>query len=442
MSYRKAGTLCARNAAVFSGLLTIALGCPLMAKTLCVSTTGASGCYSTIGAAVTAASAGDQINVGVGEYDEAVVISKPLSLAGAGAGSSIINAQGLANGIYVDGVDNGGLSGVLITGFTVINAKFEGILLTNASNSTVSNNEVASNDQSLNYSAASCPGQPAFETSEGDDCGEGIHLIGAFNVTVANNEVELNSGGILLTDETGVTYDNLIARNSVHDNSLDCGITLASHPPSPNAASKLPYGLSGNEIFGNTVLSNGIVGEGAGVGIFAPGPGNLNFGNRIVANDIENNGIPGVVLHNHAAPAGAPGVNMNENVIMGNYIAGNGADTADTATPGTAGINIASVAPVYNTEILENTIENEAYDVVMNNPGGMDLHLNNLLGGTVGVANLSTTGAVNATMDYFGCTSGPGASGGCASVQGANVVSSPSSSTPVATSQQAPPRGR
>jgi hypothetical protein len=88
------------------------------------------------------------------------------------------------------------------------------------------------------------------------------------------------------------------------------------------------------------------------------------------------------------------------------------------------------VAPVYATEILENTIQNEANDVVMNNPGA-DLHLNNLLGTGTGVANLGK-GSVNASMNFFGCSGGPGTTG-CTTVSGSSVVSSPFLSAPVST---------
>ena len=421
--------------AVLCGLLALGMGSSAIAKTSCVNPSGASGCYTTIGAAVAAAAAGDTINIGAGEYAESVVVKIPLSIVGAGASSTIINANGLANGVYVDGLDNPGLSGVLVTGLTIINANFEGILVTNASYTLISNNHVASNDRSLNYSAGMCPAQPVFETSEGDDCGEGIHLMGTFAVTVANNNVELNSGGILLTDETGQNSENLITGNSVHDNALDCGITLASHPPSPQASSKLPYGVFSNNIVGNNVSSNGLIGQGAGVGIFAPGPGNLNFGNKVIGNVIQNNGLPGVTVHNHAAPAGAPGVNLNSNVIMNNFISGNGPDTQDATTPGTAGINIYSVAPAYGTAILQNTIENEALDVVMNNPGSMELHLNNLLGTGIGVANLGA-GTVDATMNFFGCAAGPGSTG-CSTVKGSSLTSSPSASASIGTAPAA-----
>lgn len=394
------------------------------AATLCVNPGGTSSCYGTLKAAVTAASPNDVINVAAGAYAEDVVINKPLSLVGAGSNSTIIEARGLANGIYVDGLDNPGLSNVLVTGLTVRNANFEGILVTNASYVVISQNHVTGNNQSLDITAGMCSGIPAFETSEGDDCGEGIHLVGVNHSFVTNNESDLNSGGILLSDETGYTNDNIIAGNSVHDNPFDCGITLASHPPSPSASSKLPYGVFHNTISANRSYSNGLTtpGAGAGVGIFAPGPGNLDFGNKVIGNTLLDNGLPGVTIHNHAAPPGAPGVNLNDNVIAGNYISGNAADTEDAATTGTAGINVYSVAPVAGLVIEGNTIENEALDVVWNAPGTLALHMNNLLGGQTGAAN-TAKGSINGTLNYWGCAGGPGASG-CASASGGAAVNS------------------
>jgi hypothetical protein len=408
-----------------------------MGATLCVNPAGSSGCMATIGAAVSAAKAGDQIKIGAGQYAEDVVVNKPLSLIGAGAGSTIINAKGLANGIYVDGLDNGGLANVLITGITVLNANFEGILVTNTSYIVISNSHVASNDQSLNYAASTCAGQPAFETNEGDDCGEGIHLIGVDHANVSNTEIDLNAGGILLSDETGMTHDNLITGNSVHDNALDCGITIASHAPSPAAASKLPYGVFNNTVSGNTASRNGLVGAGAGVGIYAAGPGNVTFGNKVIGNVITNNGLPGVTVHNHASVPGAPGINLNDTMIVGNYISGNAADTEDAATAGPTGINIYGVAGIYGTVISQNTIVNEAVGVVMNNPGSMEVHMNNIMGGTTGVANLGT-GFIDATLNFFGCAGGPGSTG-C----GTAVSASPWLSAPVATAPAAGPgKGR
>jgi hypothetical protein len=120
---------------VASALITV-IEPSAKAATLQVKPGGAAGTYSTIGAAVLRAQADytdsgtiDVIEVALGTYMESVKIETPLSLVGAGSGRSIINARGLANGIYIDGIDapKPRLSNVLVTGFTIENAQFEGI---------------------------------------------------------------------------------------------------------------------------------------------------------------------------------------------------------------------------------------------------------------------------------------------------------------------------
>ena len=66
--------------------------------------------------------------------------------------ADIMNETGKANGVYIDGRDNPGLRQVVVAGFTIQNAKFEGILVTNASSVTISDNRVDSNDLALNPS--------------------------------------------------------------------------------------------------------------------------------------------------------------------------------------------------------------------------------------------------------------------------------------------------
>src|ERR1017187_3307233 len=100
-------------------ILLTATTCIGHAATLCVAPGGHHNCYSTIQAAVTAAAAGDVINVWPGTYKEDVVIGKPLSLIGAGWDASVIDATGMPDGIFVDGVDHAGLANVTIAGFTV-----------------------------------------------------------------------------------------------------------------------------------------------------------------------------------------------------------------------------------------------------------------------------------------------------------------------------------
>ena len=396
-----------------------------LAATLCVNPGGKHGCMSSISAAVAAASPGDTIRVAEGTYKEQVVITKSLSLIAEEKGESIIDAKGLSNGIFINGMaaaPNAGVNGVVVSGFKIRNANFEGILIANASDVTILENHVLDNNKALDIATPACPGIPAFETNEGEDCGEGIHLMGVDHSSIVRNESEHNSGGILISDETGVSRNNLISGNSVHDNPYDCGITMASHGPATSVipTAKGPFGVMLNTIAHNDSSHNGfqVPGAGAGVGIFAPFPGTTAWANVVYDNDLHNNGLPGVTMHNHAAaPAPAPPVNLNDNVIVGNRISGNAADTADTATPGPTGINVFSVAPITGTVISQNVIEDEAIDVAFNAPSGqLNAHLNDFFGWGVGVANYGT-GTVDATQNWWNCPRGPG-SKGCSSVVG------------------------
>lgn len=397
----------------------------LAAATLCVNPSGSAGCKSTIAAAVAAAAPGDTIQVFPGTYKEDVVITKSIALIGLGWEQPVIDATGLANGIFVNGMSSApgaGVSGVVISGFTIRNANFEGILVANASDVSLAGNKVFDNNQALDISAPACPGIPAFETNEGEDCGEGIHLMATDHAIVVRNESAHNSGGILISDETGPSHANLIKENSVHDNPFDCGITLASHGPATSAipTAHLPFGVTANTILRNVVKRNGfqVPGAGAGVGIFAPFPGTTDAGNVVVNNVLSDNGLPGITMHNHAAaPSPAPPVNMNDNVLVGNEISGNGQDTLDAATSGPTGINIFSVAPVTGTIISQNVIQGEQIDVAFNAPvGQVNAHFNDFAPGSIGVDNIGT-GIVSATENWWGCATGPG-TGKCASTAG------------------------
>jgi parallel beta-helix repeat protein len=408
-SYRGTG-LIALGAALAFGMCH-----SVVAATLCVNPGGSSGCYSTIGAAVAAASMHDHIKVAPGTYNEDVIIGKALSLIGMNPSNTIIDAAGKSNGVYIDGFDNPGLKNVLVTGFTIENANFEGILLTNTSSSLVYGNRVINNDKSLIIASDTCPGQPSFETSEGDDCGEGIHLIGVDHSTIANNLSQGNSGGILLTDETLPTHDNLISGNTVVNNPYDCGITLASHPP---ASGTVPLGVMHNTIANNDSSHNGYLapGSGAGVGIFTFLPGGTVSGNVVINNQLTNNGLPGVAFHSHGT-----GETLNDNMIVGNTISGNGPDTEDAATPGPTGINVFGVSPITGTIVSQNVIDSEQLDIVVNTPIEVQANLNNFLDAQFGIDNIGTSGSAYAPENWWGCSGGPLVSA-CSQPGGLNVL--------------------
>ena len=401
----------------------------VFAATLCVD--NHAGCFSTIGAAVAAANAGDTIEVAQGVYHEAIVIGKSLSLHGKNPANTIIDASGLANGIYIDGLDNPGLNHVVVSNFTVRNANFEGVLITNTSYVTFDNNRVTGNDQGLVFTDAgpTCPGLPPFETAEGLDCGEGVHVIGLDHSILSNNLVENNAGGYLVSDETAPTHHNVITGNVVRNNVLDCGITIPTHPPADPGQHGVPFGIHDNTISNNVVSGNGVNGVGAGVGLFGFLPGGRVSDNLVTGNIITGNGLPGIAVHAHS-----PGLNFTNNQFIGNYISGNGQDTADAATPGSTGINVYSLFPIYGTVAAQNVIKAEADDIVFNIavPVGpianLEAHGNNLNGQGIGVDNLGV-GVVNATSNWWGCAHGPNAPG-CSSVAGPNVQDTPFLSSP------------
>jgi hypothetical protein len=426
--------------------LIVAFSDSVYANTLCVKP-GSSTCFHTIGSAVNAASANDVIYVAPGTYKEYVVIGKPLSLIGAGSDPSIIDATGLVHGIFVDGFDNPGLNNVTVAGFTVENALFEGILVVSASDVTIRDNKINDNDKSSGLEfmmgvAAGCPGQPGngmYENDETGDCGGALHLIGTVHSIVSGNYVRGNADGLLISDETAESRDNLVIHNEFLDNPLECGIVLASHPPTGHVSPPFGthYGVDHNTVADNISSGNGVQIGGAGAGMFSDGMGQGRVsGNVIIHNKLTGNGLGGVDIHTHVGPAfHLPADDMDGNQIIGNYIAENLADTADTATPGPVGININSGdggSPIYGTVISHNVITEEDVDIAVNTPAEVDIHLNDLLGGKTGVGDVCVldaakicTGKIDATVNYWGCPAGPGGPG-CTTVSGSDIRFSPS----------------
>lgn len=432
-----------RSGLIALGVISMGALCQTAAAaSLCVNPGGTGGCYTTIQAAVSHASAYDVIHVRPGTYKEFVTIGIPLSVLGGGAGDTIIDATGLPHGIFVDGIDNAGLRDVTVAALTVRNAEFEGIVVVSASDVIVRNNHIVDNDKSsgLNFTGAptGCPGQPGngtYETDETGDCGGALHLVGVANSLISDNVVTGNADGVLISDETAESHNNLFTHNSFTDNPLECGIVLASHPPSGHTTPPFAahFGVDNNTVADNVSDDNGVQIGGSGAGLFSDGMGQGRVsGNVIIHNELKHNGLGGVALHTHVGPAfGLPADDMSGNQIIDNDIEDNLADQADTATPGRVGININSGgggSPVLGTVIARNVISDEDVDVAVNTPAEVDVHLNNLLGKKIGVADVCAldkakvcTGTIDATHNWWGCDDGPGKHE-CSMVSGTNIT--------------------
>jgi parallel beta-helix repeat protein len=337
-------------AAMIALVMTAAAGAAGTTRYVSPTGTDAGDCTAspclTITYAVGQAKAGDTISVAAGTYAESVSVTKTLTLIGHDATVDAAGQSSPPNAIVISGAD---AAGTLVSGFTVENAGLEGVFAVQTSNITIANNRVLDNDAYGPFNPL-CADQP-------DDCGEAIHLQSVTDSTVSGNLVQDNVGGILLTDEDGPTYGNTISNNSVLDNTLDCGITLASHHFSLVAAAAPDVaGVYENQVLHNTSDGNGA----AGIGVFAGPPGAAAWGNVVVGNTAMNNGAAGLMIHSHT-----PFQYVNDNVLVNNTLAGNGIDEDNPFDDAPTAISVFSaVIPIPHTVIAANRISNEHYGIV------------------------------------------------------------------------------
>jgi len=344
--------------------------------------------YPTITAGLKAARPGATVVVCPGTYHEQVVINKPVSLVGLHA---TINQNGVTPSLVVNVPHVGKLtifagvvilsSHVSIQGFTATNALGEGILAAgihgDLSNVSIKHNAVVHND----LGGGVPPASTYFECQPSGpipgDCGEGVHFIAVANSTVNGNFIAHNSGGVLLTDETGPTHNNLIANNIVTRNESDCGITVPGHNPAALNAQGQPQpsvaGVYGNVIAHNVVTFNGLKGEGAGVLFANATAGTASYDNLVIGNFIAGNGLSGVTMHAHTLKPGEFEL-LNGNNVVGNRIGKNNidGDTLDSpASPTdlkTTGVLVFSGGTPVSLVIAHNHIFNNHFGIWLSKP--------------------------------------------------------------------------
>lgn len=381
-----------------AGVASAATGSHHHSRTLYVSAGAASGgrdrscrsaAFSTIQSAVSAAPAWGTVVVCPGTYHEQVVIPKPLSLQGehatideAGVNPGFaVTLPGLGTQTIFAGVVMVS-SGINFTGFTVRNAQGEGILAAGlgatVSGIVISGNAVVHNDLGSTVPPTSTYFQCAAEGAVPGDCGEGVHFAGGVAwSTIRNNLIANNSGGVLLSDDVGPTHDNVVEHNVVTNNASDCGITVPGHNPDALNAAGVPQpsvaGVYRNRILDNAVTANGVEGEGAGVLFANAGPGTASYDNLVEGNYIAGNGLAGVTMHAHTLPPGLH-EDLNGNVIIKNSIGKNNldGDTLD-GPPGpadlqTTGVLVFSGGTPVTVRIAFNHISNNAIGVWLSKP--------------------------------------------------------------------------
>jgi hypothetical protein len=302
--------------------------------------------FKKIQSAVDAASPGATVVICRGTYHEQVVVFKPLTLDGQLA---TIDESGVNPWLKVTVPHLGTVkifaavvivsSDVRFTGLRVQHAKGEGILAAglgrDISGITISHSAVVFNDLGFGFPK---PKSSYFECAAAGqvpgDCGEGIHFTAVADSAITHDVVANNSGGVLLSDDTGPTHGNLVADNYVTQNFTDCGITVPGHNPGALNAKGKPApqvaGVYDNVIRDNVVTFNGLKGEGAGVLFANATAGTASYDNLVEGNYIAGNELAGVTMHAHTIRKGQH-EDLSGNNVIGNVIGRNniGGDPLD-----------------------------------------------------------------------------------------------------------------
>ena len=300
-----------RSLAVFAALLALGSVATATAATSYVNPDGVCGgnspCFTTIQAAINAASPGDTINVADGFYDESVNINKTLTLHGGQSGVDARTRSG------AESVINHACSPVQITadnvildGFTVQGSTqadpctIVGIWMNPGFSSTqggaqILNNIVQNNISGIEFdNTGTIPAKVQFNlirnnNNAGPGSGNGIETnFGLANATIDNNKFvgQTNSSILLLFGASPITISN---------NTLDAGIAMF-----------LSSGISitGNTSFGNTVDGTIYLG-GAVSGV-------------TLTNNVLKNGIEGIVSEDLYSVGANSSVTAHNNCITGN----------------------------------------------------------------------------------------------------------------------------
>jgi Right handed beta helix region len=258
--------------------------------------------YRHINQAIAAAPRGGAVIVCGGTYKVQAVVTKSLALIG--RHGATINARGQkpitkklpgGSGVVVFGTRH-----VEVTGFTVVNASFDAILVARSSRVLVSHNLLEHN---------------------GD---VGVDFNGTSDSLATHNLSQFNKGGgFLIADDLGPTHFNAVTRNIARRNPGGCGVIIAGHSTA---------GVWGNYVAHNLITFNGLNKKvpGAGVVIATEVKGERVSDNDVADNEIYGNGLAGVTIHSHV-----PGQRMSGNQIVGNNIGKNNlvGDTIGLAPP-------------------------------------------------------------------------------------------------------------
>jgi parallel beta-helix repeat protein len=238
------------------------------------------------------------------EYDEDIVVHRPLTLLGSGANTTVIDGNCL-NPITIHSDD------VTVTGFTINGlgmGGISGIAIHDSDSVIIADNRICCNSVGLElYSASNT--RLINNTISGN--GDGIYLMWSHHNTIINNIIFDNDKNGILTSQS----HNIISNNSIFNNSLN-GIFFAYGENNAAISNKI-FNNGGNGIFldcDRTNITNNLIYTNKDNGIFVDSHTSDNF---IHSNTISKNIGSGILVPNYYSS-----VTMQNNIIVNNTVFG------------------------------------------------------------------------------------------------------------------------
>lgn len=337
--------------------------------------------YDTIGAAVTAAAAGDEIDICPALYPEQVVISKPVTLRGLGANGTqrvLLQPAAMTNAGNLP-------SQAVITVVNTVDVTIEGLAI-DAGNNSVSGCTVSLAGIHFSNSSGKVASSAIFgaQLKDPQSCttlfpgnGSGVQVdttsgqTGPFSVSLDHNSIHDFNRNAILAVGSGVTAEirnNTISGVGPSAGYFQFGVFIANGAVGRITGNMISQGNCGNLASRDCInlRSEGVVfraaGDGSVVdsnfittvqsGIFLNGANNAQITNNIIMNV---DALDGIDIQGSASGF------FTNSVIAGNSISHVGAVNADASNNETGcGINEASGTGVAQNIILNNNV-NDAY---------------------------------------------------------------------------------
>jgi parallel beta-helix repeat protein len=367
-------------------------------------TVGSGQQYSTIGAAITAASSGDTVKVFAGTYQEQVTIGKKLTLLAADPGTDkeIIKAPSSLNGAIVD--INNNTAGVIVKGFKIdgggnANGTIEaGVLVEKGASATIRVNHITNlyngtNNQFGNGVEVDGTAKVLSNTIDSYQK-DGILIDGSSASAQVGSDTVTGSGAVGLVAQNGIQVSNgatayvtfnTVTKNSYTNTASDgftatgilvyndtASVTVAQNEVTSNELGGYVVGADSTSLTKNVVVTNNDFSSNGSVGGLLL---SNTSGISVVHNCADDNGSDGIYVLNSTGVKilwneAKDNTNNGSVAVQGTHIQGNGNGIViDGGSGNTIEFDL-SLVNASNGVLLVNTTGNTvSYSVTADNKG-------------------------------------------------------------------------